>query len=271
MSPKIPASVFIICKNEAQNLARALTSVAEFEDLVVVDSGSTDGTLDIARQFPCRRFHQDWLGHAAQKQVALELCRHDWLLNLDADEQLSPELLAEIRRFIAAPGERRGLSIPIREVFIGAAIHPKTHHNRHIRVFNRQSGHYPPAAIHEGVKIDGTVERASGTIIHYGEVSVAVKLAKNNSYSELRAAEKYAKGKQPKLTKLILVFPLMFTKSYLLRGQYRNGWRGFVASMINGFYAFLKEAKLFERHALGATLEPETTAPKPSPNPIALD
>lgn len=271
MTEKIPASVFIICKNEAANIERALESVKMFDDIVLVDSGSTDETLEIAKRYPCRRYFQAWLGYARQKQLALDLCKHDWALNIDADEELGSELRREIETFLKAPGNHAGLSTPIRESFSGALTSPGTHQNRHIRFLNRKHGRYNNPDVHEGIVLDGPAARAKHPILHYGESSIAVKVAKNNSYSTLRAEERHRKGRKPSIAKLVLIFPVMFLKSYLLRRAYLNGWRGFVVAMTNAFYAFLKEAKLFEqatREITPAAAEPATPAPAPDPQPL---
>ncbi|TDI22785.1 glycosyltransferase family 2 protein, partial [Acinetobacter baumannii] len=101
--------------------------------------------------------------------------------------------------------------------------------------------------VHENVIVDGESQRAQHDIYHYGESSIFVKVEKNNQYSNLKALEKYQKGKSPSIAKLVLVMPVTFMKSYFIRRSFLNGWRGFVNSMINAFYAFLKEAKLFEQ------------------------
>lgn len=270
MTDKIPASVFIICKNEAANIERALESVKMFDDIVLVDSGSTDETLEIARRYPCRRFFQPWLGYARQKQVALELCRHEWALNIDADEELSAELRAEIEAFLKSPGDHAGLSTPIRESFSGALTHPRTHQNRHIRFLHRERGRYNNSDVHEGIVLDGPAAKAANPILHYGESSIAVKVAKNNTYSTLRAEERHRKGRKPSIAKLIAIFPVMFLKSYFIRRAYLNGWRGFVVAMTNAFYAFLKEAKLFEQGT--RDVRPATATPTPpDAAPKALD
>jgi len=97
------------------------------------------------------------------------------------------------------------------------------------------------------VIVDGISQRAEHDIYHYGESSIFVKVEKNNQYSQLKSKEKFEKGKSPNLVKLVSIMPLMFVKSYFFRRNFMNGWRGFVGSMINAFYAFLKEAKLFEQ------------------------
>lgn len=242
----IAASVYIITKNCEATLRGTLASVHDFAEIVLVDSGSTDQTLQIAAEFGCRIQHQDWLGFARQKQLALELCQQDWVLNLDGDEELSDELRAEI---IACIAEQRadGLDIPIFDYFLGHAPPRWGRPNRRIRFFRRALGGYDTGVqVHESVQVQGRVLAAQGGIRHYGENSIAVKVDKNNHYSELRARDKAAGGKRASVLKMVLAFPLAFLKSYLLRRAFLNGRRGFINSMVNGFYAFLKEAKLYE-------------------------
>lgn len=241
----IDASVYIIVRNGGATLDATLTSVNEFTDILLVDSGSDDNTLEIAERHGCRILHQAWLGYARQKALALSQCRHDWVLNLDADETLSDELREEIRRLIEYP-EYDGLDIPIIEHFCSLPTHPWTRRNRRIRFFRRELGHYPEAMVHESVVVDGRVRPSRGGIHHFGEDSIRVKVDKINQYSSLAAEGKHARGRSSSLLKLMLVFPLMFLKSWLIRRNFLNGRRGFINSMTNAFYALLKEAKLYE-------------------------
>lgn len=243
----IACSVYMITLNCGQWLADTLHSIRDFAEVVILDSGSTDDTVAIAQRFPNVRIrHQPWLGFAAQKAAALAECQQPWVLNLDGDEELSPELCAEIQQVIA-DDKVDGLWTPVQDIFMGQANHPYTRFNAKIRFFRRQLGHYDTSiAVHEGVQVQGTVTRARGTIWHYGEPSIDVKVAKANQYSSLKAQEKAAKHKKPKLLKLLLVMPLTFIKSYFFRRNFLNGRRGFIGSMINAFYAFMKEAKLYE-------------------------
>lgn len=245
----IPCSVYIVTLNCGPWLERTLDSVRDFAEVIILDSGSTDNTYEIAQSFANTRIsHQDWQGYAAQKSLALAACQQDWVLNLDGDEVLSAELKAEIEQTIQA-NQLDALITPINDVFLGVPNSKHTKKHAKVRFFRKAKGQYDLAnKVHENVVVDGQSVRAEGDIYHYGESSIFVKVEKNNQYSNLKAAEKFQKGKKPSLLKLALVMPVTFLKSYFIRRSCLNGWRGFVNSMINAFYAFLKEAKLFEQH-----------------------
>ena len=245
----IPCSVYIVTLNCAEWLESTLESVKDFSEVIILDSGSTDQTYAIAESFPNTRIsHQDWQGYAGQKSLALAQCKNDWVLNLDGDEVLSSELKAEIEQTIQS-NQLDALITPINDVFLGVPNSKHTKKHAKVRFFRKSKGRYDlENKVHENVIVDGQSVRAEGDIYHYGESSIFVKVEKNNQYSELKAQEKYQKGKVPSLLKLVLVMPLTFIKSYFIRRSCLNGWRGFVNSMVNAFYAFLKEAKLFEQH-----------------------
>ncbi|MFV5382570.1 glycosyltransferase family 2 protein [Acinetobacter towneri] len=245
----IPCSVYIVTLNCAEWLESTLESVKDFSEVIILDSGSTDLTYAIAESFPNTRIsHQDWQGYAGQKSLALAQCKNDWVLNLDGDEVLSSELKVEIEQTIQS-NELDALITPINDVFLGVPNSKHTKKHAKVRFFRKSKGRYDlENKVHENVIVDGQSVRAEGDIYHYGESSIFVKVEKNNQYSELKAQEKYQKGKVPSLLKLVLVMPLTFVKSYFIRRSCLNGWRGFVNSMVNAFYAFLKEAKLFEQH-----------------------
>lgn len=246
---KIDCSVYIITKDVATWIGDTLRSVQDFAEVVIVDSGSTDDTLSIAQQFDnVTIYHQDWLGFAQQKTVALGYCHHDWVLNLDGDEVCSDALKQDIITAIADP-TIYGLTVPINDYFLNQKNSEFTKKHAKVRSFRRGFGQYDLTnAAHEQVLVEGKVVMATGNIYHFGENSIFVKVEKNNHYSELKAQEKFIKHKKPSFFKLVMIMPLMFIKSYILRRNFLNGWRGFVGSMINAFYAFLKEAKLFEQY-----------------------
>ena len=245
---KIPCSVYIVTLNCGAWLERTLQSVSEFDEVIILDSGSTDNTYEIAECFENAQIsHQDWQGYAGQKSLALAKCRNDWVLNLDGDEVLSNELKQEIVETIQQH-KLDALITPINDVFLGVPNSKHTKKHAKVRFFRKSKGHYDLAnKVHENVIVEGESQRAQHDIYHYGESSIFVKVEKNNQYSNLKALEKYQKGKSPSVAKLVLVMPVTFMKSYFIRRSFLNGWRGFVNSMINAFYAFLKEAKLFER------------------------
>ena len=246
---KIPCSVYIVTLNCESWLKNTLESVADFDEVIILDSGSTDNTYQIVSSFNNARIsHQDWLGYASQKSLALAQCKHDWVLNLDGDETLSSELKREIVQTIEK-NDVDGLIIPINDVFLGIANNKYIKKHAKIRFFRKSKGEYDLTnKAHESIIVTGTIKKSHNVIYHFGELSIFIKVEKNNQYSELKALEKFQKGKNPNLLKLVLIMPLTFFKSYVIRRSFLNGWRGFVNSLINAFYAFLKEAKLFEQH-----------------------
>lgn len=241
----IKASVYIVCQNEERHIKRVLESVKEFDEIVVVDSGSTDQTLDIVRNYTNTIYEHEWMGFAKQKEYAKNLCKHKWVLNLDADEEIDDTLKREIVEAIDNDC-CDGLDIRISSISMGKFNSKLSKFNRRIRFFKKSAGYYPEKLVHESVKIDGIVKKATGFIYDYGSFNLETHLMKINNYSSLRAHEKYDKGKQSSLIKLLFIFPLAFIKSYFIKRSFLNGKRGFIASMNNAFYAFLKEAKLYE-------------------------
>ena len=241
----IKVSVYIICKNEEKHIKRVLESVKEFDEIIIVDSGSTDNTLEIAKNYTKNIYHQEWMGFAKQKEYARSLCSNEWVLNLDADEELTIELKNEI---ISTINENKfdGLNIKISSLYLGKFNSEKSKFNRRIRFFRKDLGYYPEKLVHESIIVNGKIKKAKGFIYDYGTIDLKTHLDKINAYSSLRAEEKFEKNKKSSLFKLLFVFPLAFFKSYIIKRSFLNGTRGFIASMNNSFYAYLKEAKLYE-------------------------
>ena len=241
----IKVSVYIICKNEEKHIKRVLESVKEFDEIIIVDSGSTDNTLEIAKNYTKNIYNQEWMGFAKQKEYARSLCSNEWVLNLDADEELTIELKNEI---ISTINENKvdGLNIKISSLYLGKFNSEKSKFNRRIRFFRKDLGYYPEKLVHESIIVNGKIKKAKGFIYDYGTIDLKTHLDKINAYSSLRAEEKFEKNKKSSLFKLLFVFPLAFFKSYIIKRSFLNGTRGFIASMNNSFYAYLKEAKLYE-------------------------
>ncbi|MDT8371110.1 MAG: glycosyltransferase family 2 protein [Gammaproteobacteria bacterium] len=239
-------SVFLVVKNEAHNIERVLKSVQDFDDIVVVDSDSTDNTMELAAHYTDRLYNHEWQGMAVQKEYAKSLCKHDWVLNLDADEELTSELKQQIVDLVKTNNDIAGADIPIQEFFMGLPGHSAARMNSHIRLFRQTKAKYGSERFHESAVVNGVVTPLTGQINHYGETSIEVKVAKTNTYSSGKALDKFERGKHSHLLKLVVIFPLMFVKSYFIRRNFLNGRRGFIGSMVNAFYAFLKEAKLYE-------------------------
>lgn len=251
VTAKIQASVYNICLNEEENIARMLESVRDFDEVIVVDSGSTDRTKEIAAQFPnVVLSHQDWLGYAAQKEHAKSLCKHEWVLSLDSDQSCSPTLKAEIIKAVTGTPDFDALEVPISEqnTFSGK---PRRfmRANTSIRFFRKALGKYNDVSVQESIQLTGRVKRTRALIHHFGHSDLRDTVFKVNKYSSLRAEDKFKKGKRPSLIKLTLVFPMMFFKNYFLKRGFLTGTDGFVSSMTQSYYAFLKEAKLLSLYA----------------------
>ena len=241
----IAASVFVLTKNEAHNIERALESVRDFDDIVVVDSGSTDHTVELARKFTEKVYVKEWLGWSRQSDLAASLCQHDWVLKLDADEQATPELLTEIRAALSDE-TLSGLIIPFDDRFLNLPNSTWLRLNAKVRFWRRSRGKFGDEYVHEGIRLTGPVRKATGCIVHYGESSISIKLLKNDSYSTFKAQERFDRGRKFSLLKMLFAFPFAFLRSYFFKRNCCNGISGLIGSTVNAFYAFLKVAKLFE-------------------------
>lgn len=238
-------SVYLVVLNEEHNIRRVLESVKDFDDVVVVDSGSSDKTMEIAAQYTDRLYHREWTGMAEQKEYARSLCKHEWVLNLDADEEIGP-LFAPALNVLIKDDSIAGANIPINDHFMDVAMHPSTRRNSHVRFFKKSQGSYGKERFHESPTVTGKIVDFPHGINHYGDSSLEIKVFKSNRYSSGKALDKFERKKSSSLLKLMLVMPVMFIKSYLLRRNFLSGKRGFIGSMANAFYAFMKEAKLYE-------------------------
>jgi len=261
---KLPVSVFLITKDCGRWLERVLEPLADFAEIVVLDSGSRDDTLAIAKRHGASIHHQDFLGFGAQKQAALELCSQPWALNLDGDEVIDDRLREAIAQLVRQddPGVLAA-RVRIRDWFIGVPASKAARPIRRVRLFRRDRGRFlARETVHESVQLDidgGRVLDLPGWIEHFGVESVALRVEKINRYSTYRADQDLARGKGPSALKLFTVFPLRFLKSYLLRRAILSGRRGLIQSVANAYYAFLIEAKKFERAEEGRSGLKETT------------
>lgn len=248
--PNTPISVFVITLNEQQHLEKMLKSVQCFDEIVLVDSGSSDKTLEIAKRYGAKIHHQDWLGFAKQKSYAMSLCQNQWVFNLDADESISAEHAALIQQSVNAQ-EADAFRIYFEDIFWGESMSPSSAKRSIVRIYKKDKIAFPTdRLVHENVRlIDGAkLSSIPGRVIHYGYHSSDILMTKQNKYSSLKAQEKFNNGKQPSWLKLILIFPLMFIKAYFLRKMFLSGRRGLVHATIDAMYGFLKEAKLHELH-----------------------
>ncbi len=247
-----PLSVVIITLNAATQLAECLAAAAFADEILVVDSGSMDGTVALAEDAGARVLHQDWLGYGPQKQFAVEQTRHDWVLCLDADERVTPELRRAIESALAAP--RFGAYRFARcNRFLGRYLrHGEGYPDWSLRLFNRRQGRWSKDPVHEKVEAAGPVGTLPGDLLHDSAETLAAYLAKQNRYTSLAADAAYAAGKRAGFARLAFSPVLRFAKFYLLRQGFRDGLPGFIHIAIGCFNSFAKYAKLLERQCSGA-------------------
>lgn len=244
----VPISVFIITLNEQEHLQEVLESVQYFDEIVLVDSGSSDNTVEIAKRNGAIVHHQSWLGFAKQKAFAMSLCKNKWVFNLDGDEVLTEGLAQRIQTLVNE-NKADAFRLYFEDVFWGQAMSPQSGKRSIVRVYNKDKVSFPTdRLVHENVKIEKGATEADikEPVNHYGYFSTEVLMHKQNSYSSLKAHEKFNKGAKPSLLKLTLVFPVMFIKEYFFKRMFLSGRRGLVTATINATYGFLKEAKLHE-------------------------
>lgn len=250
-----PLSVAIITLNAASQLEACLQSARFADEIVVVDSGSTDGTQALAERHGARVIQQDWLGFGPQKQFAVEAARHDWVLCLDADERVTPALQMAIESALeigqnsastaAAPHAYR---FPRCNRFLGRYLkHGEGYPDWSLRLFNRRHARWSDDAVHEKVVSDGTIGTLAGDLLHDSAESLSSYLTKQNRYTSLAADMALAAGKRSSVGRVALSPLVRFIKFYFVRQGFRDGLPGFVHIAIGCFNSMIKYAKMLER------------------------
>jgi glycosyltransferase involved in cell wall biosynthesis len=239
-------SIIIITHNESANIRDCLASVAWADEIIVVDSGSTDGTLEIAHEFTSNVYsHLDWLGFGVQKNRALAYATGDWVLSLDADERVSPQLHAEIKAVLASP-QAEGYRLPRSSSFCGRFIrHSGWYPDYVLRLFQRGAGRFSEALVHESVQLQGRVESLSQPLIHYTYRDVESVISKLNHYSSAAAEQMDAKGKRGSLAQAILHGSWAFFRTYVLRAGFLDGREGFMLAVMNAENSYYRYIKLW--------------------------
>jgi glycosyltransferase involved in cell wall biosynthesis len=240
---RAPVSAVVTTVNNGATLERCLGSLAWCDEIVVLDSGSTDATQDIAHRHDAVVHVEPFKGYGPQKQSALDKAAHDWVLLLDADEHLTDQGRAAIEHELAAP-RADGFRLPRQEWLFWRWPHPGTRPNWQLRLFRRSRGRMNDVPVHAAPVIDGTPVDLDAPFRHYGEPDLATRVEKINRYSTgLLAARK-----APRLMAARLLFypTFAFLKLYVGKRYFLNGWAGFFAARTQAFYAFLKYAKRFE-------------------------
>lgn len=242
----ISVSLTVITLNEEENIARCLSSVDFADDIVVLDSGSTDRTVEIAKSMGARVFSEEWRGYRDQKARAVELAEHDWILSLDADEALSDDLLKEIKEKIAGGLQAGGYESPRLSHHMGRWIwHGGWYPDRQLRFFNRKKCHWSEGHVHEKV-VGENIQSLKNPIYHWPFKDLKAQMQTNNEYSSLAAQDLFDRKKSYSCIKLIFKPISKFLETYLLKRGFLDGWPGFVISVGAAYSMFLKWAKLRE-------------------------
>ncbi len=240
-------SATLITFNEERNIAAALESVSWADEIVVVDSGSSDSTLEICRQFTDRIYHRDWTGYADQKNFAVEKAANDWIFSLDADERSSPELRTEIQDLVRRGFSGRGYKIPRVAFFMGRWIrHGDWYPDYQLRLFDRRFGKWAGGRVHESFRMRGKPEILNGEIYHYTYRSLSDYLKRLETYSTLAALDHEQKGRTATFLNLIGNPAAAFFKAYLLKRGFMDGMPGFTVAVMGAVSVFFKYAKLHE-------------------------
>jgi glycosyltransferase involved in cell wall biosynthesis len=251
--PKVTAT--LITLNEAANIAAALGSVAWADEIVVVDSGSTDDTVALAQKAGARVEVRAWPGYSAQKNYAASIASHDWILSLDADERVTPALAGEIKALIASDPPRRGYRVPRISHYLGRWIRGTDWYpDYQLRLYDRRAGRWNGRAVHESVALEGEPGVLTSDLQHYPYRDISHHLATIDRYTTLAADEMRAAGRVPSMAGVALHPPFAFLRNYILRRGFLNGSAGLTVSVLNSYYVFLKLAKAREPR----TLEPRT-------------
>lgn len=246
----LPLSLVVITHNEAASIGRCLDSVPFAADKLVVDSGSDDGTPDVARAHGARVVRQDWLGFGPQRNFASTQALHDWILVLDADEFLSPELADELAAGLPAllASGKAGAWLRRSTWFMGAPMrwYRPMVGERMARLYHRGRARWTDARVHESLRFDGPAAAFAAPFNHLHNPTLVHKQLKVLKYAELKARDWHARRRSPRMWQTPFVFAASFAKEYLLRLAMLDGWRGFVIAQTGAAYAVYKRMRYYE-------------------------
>ncbi len=242
-----PISATVITYNEEHNIREALQSLSWVDEIIVVDSGSSDGTLEICRGFTDKIFHRRWTGYVDQKNYAVDRASNDWIFSLDADERPSPELCGEIKALAREGFSKPGYRIPRVAFFMGRWIrHGDWYPDYQLRLFDRNRGRWEGGHVHESVRINEQPAILKGEIQHFTYRNLSDYLRRLEIYSDLAALDYRQRGRSATPWSLLGNPAGAFIKSYLLNRGLLDGMPGFIVAVMGSVSVFFKYAKLYE-------------------------
>jgi glycosyltransferase involved in cell wall biosynthesis len=238
----------LITRDAERLLARVLAALSWCDEILVVDSGSSDETVQVATAAGARVLHHDFEGYGPQKAWAVMQAKHDWVLVVDGDEVVTPELRGEIeQRLDRDGGAYAGYEIPISLVFLGRLMrYGGEYRMPHLRLYDRRRGNYNQNRVHERVELNGAVGRLNAHMLHDSYGSITAYFDKFNDYTTAGARDLHQRGKQAGMATIMLRFPATFVRHYFIRGHMFNGYPGFLWSAFAAIYPVVKYAKLRE-------------------------
>ncbi|MCP2518936.1 glycosyltransferase family 2 protein [Candidatus Aminicenantes bacterium AC-708-M15] len=250
-------SVTIITFNEEEKIEGAIKSVLDIADeIIIVDSFSVDNTVKIAKKYRVKVYQKRWQDYADQRNFALEKASHPWVLNIDADERVSPELKKEILDLKSKEPEYDGFSIPRLTYYLNRWIyHSGWYPDRKIRLFKKQMAKWEGRFIHEKLIFTGKVGKLKNPVYHFSYKNIEEHLSRINKYSSLGARKLYENGKKARWYHFIIYPFFRFIKSYILKLGFLDGFAGFIISVLNSYYIFTRYAKLKEIWKKGEKIE----------------
>lgn len=251
-----PLSVCIITLNEEAHIEACLRSADFADEWVVIDSHSTDRTRELAAAVGARVIEHDFAGHIEQKNVAIDAATHDWVLCLDADERVSPELRDAILARLGREPLPDGFTMPRRNHYMGRAIrHGGWYPDTKLRLFRRSRGRWTGRNPHDRARVDGRVEHLAGDLLHWSYATLSDHLRTIDSFTSIAARERHARGERAGILDLTVRPWARFTKMYIVKRGFLDGLPGFVLAVMGAFYVFLRYAKMVALQVNGGGAE----------------
>jgi len=250
VSAAVRVSAVIITFNESNNIRRTLSRLHWCDEIIIVDSYSTDNTIDICKEFGCKIFFRSFEGYGAQKRFAVSKASNNWILCIDADEVLSEELTREIQEQLHKKPSYAGFFMPMNLVFLGREFRYGKESQRYfLRLFNKNAGGFNEALVHEKLEIYGETGRMREKILHYSYADTRQWQEKCSRYTTLSAREAIKKGKKRSVPAVIIALPYYFFRTYFMERNFLNGLEGFYWSAFTAHYHFMKYVKIREQNS----------------------